>query len=126
MIRRDRERKRRRKQKSLLDFSRGFLSGSFNWVRHKVYPPAGERGRMGVGVSARLQHTPGIRRWDLRTENWVPICASNMGPESETNQSLLLSSLCYTWFPPVSVAVREACVLAVIEEALTSRPQTDI
>src|SRR5262249_54987009 len=76
MIRRDRERKRRRKQKSLLDFSRGFLSGSFNWVRHKVYPPAWERGRMGVGVFARLQHTPGIRQWDPRTENWVPTSAS--------------------------------------------------
>jgi len=31
---------------------------------------------MGVGVSARLQHTPGIRQWDPRTENWVPTCAS--------------------------------------------------
>src|SRR5215471_4660721 len=31
---------------------------------------------MGVGVFARLQHTPGIRQWDPRAENWVPICAS--------------------------------------------------
>jgi hypothetical protein len=31
---------------------------------------------MGVGVFARLQHTPGIRQWDPRTENWVPTCAS--------------------------------------------------
>jgi len=26
---------------------------------------------MGVGVFARLQHTPGIRQWDPRAENWV-------------------------------------------------------
>jgi hypothetical protein len=31
---------------------------------------------MGVGVFARLQHTPGIRQWDPRAENWVLICAS--------------------------------------------------
>jgi hypothetical protein len=31
---------------------------------------------MGGGVFARLQHTPGIRQWDPRTENWVPICPS--------------------------------------------------
>jgi hypothetical protein len=31
---------------------------------------------MGVGVFARLQHTSGIRQWDPRAENWVPICAS--------------------------------------------------
>jgi hypothetical protein len=31
---------------------------------------------MGVGVFARLQHTPGIRQWDPKAENWVPICAS--------------------------------------------------
>jgi hypothetical protein len=31
---------------------------------------------MGGGVFARLQHTAGIRQWDLKAENWVPICAS--------------------------------------------------
>jgi len=31
---------------------------------------------MGVGVFARLQHTAGIRQWNLKAENWVPICAS--------------------------------------------------
>jgi hypothetical protein len=31
---------------------------------------------MGVGLFARLQHTPGIRQWDPRAENWVPIYAS--------------------------------------------------
>jgi hypothetical protein len=31
---------------------------------------------MGVGVFARLQPTPGIRQWDPRAENWVPISAS--------------------------------------------------
>src|SRR5262249_28720554 len=51
-------------------------------------PPPVEGGRMGVGVFARLQHTPGIRQWDPRVENWVPICASNMGPESETGSGL--------------------------------------
>jgi len=39
---------------------------------------------MGVGVSARLQHTPGIRQWDPRAENWVPICASIWDRKSET------------------------------------------
>jgi hypothetical protein len=31
---------------------------------------------MGVGLFARLQHTPEIRQWDPKAENWVPICAS--------------------------------------------------
>ena len=48
---------------------------------------------MGVGVFARLQHTPGIRQWDPRAENWVPICVSNMGSESETGSRSL--SDCY-------------------------------
>jgi hypothetical protein len=41
---------------------------------------------MGVGVFARLQYNTRqeIRQWDPRAENRVPICASNMGPESET------------------------------------------
>src|SRR5262249_61311029 len=39
---------------------------------------------MGVRVSARLQHTPGIRQWDPRTENWVPMCDSIWDPDSET------------------------------------------
>src|SRR5262249_59336784 len=33
-----------------------------------VYPPAWERGRMGVGVFARFQHMPGIRQWDPREQ----------------------------------------------------------
>src|SRR5262252_10264102 len=53
-----------------------FRFGFLNWVRCKPVGPAGERGRMGVGVFARLQHTPGIRQWDPKAENWVPICAS--------------------------------------------------
>jgi hypothetical protein len=36
---------------------------------------------MGVGVFARLQHTPGIRQWDPEAENWVPICASIWDPD---------------------------------------------
>src|SRR5215813_12551369 len=71
------------KRKRKKNLSVGFFF-FFNWVRHKAPPPAGERGRMGVGVFARLQHTPGIRQWDPRAENWVPICASIWGPESET------------------------------------------
>jgi hypothetical protein len=43
---------------------------------------------MGVGVSARLQHTPGIRQWDPRAENWVLDLCLNMGPESETGSRL--------------------------------------
>ena len=39
---------------------------------------------MGVGVFARLQHTPGIRQWDPRAENWVPICASIWDQNPET------------------------------------------
>jgi len=39
---------------------------------------------MGVGVFARLQHTPGIRQWDPRAENWVLICASIWDPQSES------------------------------------------
>jgi hypothetical protein len=34
---------------------------------------------MGVGVFARLQHTPGIRQWDPESENWVPICVLQYG-----------------------------------------------
>ena len=39
---------------------------------------------MGVGVFARLQHTPGIRQWDPRAENWVLTCASIWDQNPET------------------------------------------
>ena len=32
-------------------------------------------------VFARLQHTPGIRQWDPKAENWVPIGASIWDPD---------------------------------------------
>src|SRR5262249_44124243 len=81
------------KTKVLLDFSRGFLSGSFNWVRHKVYPPAGERGRMGVGVSARLQHNARNPAMGPESLELGPDVCLNMGPESETGVPLSLRLL---------------------------------
>src|SRR5215813_5301785 len=59
-----------------------------NRVRCKPVGPAGERGRMGVGVFARLQPTPGIRQWDPRAENWVPICASIWDPDPRLGPAL--------------------------------------
>src|SRR5262249_57666277 len=52
------------------------------------WAPAGGRGRIAVGVSARLQHTPGIRQWDPRAENWVPICASIWDPDPRLGPAL--------------------------------------
>jgi hypothetical protein len=43
---------------------------------------------MGVGALARLQHTPGIRQWDPRTENWVAICASIWDPDPRLGPAL--------------------------------------
>jgi hypothetical protein len=43
---------------------------------------------MGVGVSACLQRPPGIRQWDPRAENWVPICASIWDPEPRLGPAL--------------------------------------
>src|SRR5262245_36615897 len=55
---------------------------------------------MGVGVFARLQHAPGIRQWDPRAENWVPICASiwdrypRLGPASPGGSYLEMGGVC--------------------------------
>ena|SRR6516164_9549378 len=54
---------------------------------------------MGVGVFARLQHTPGIRQWDPRADNRVPICASiwdqnlRLGPALSANSYLEMGSV---------------------------------
>src|SRR5215471_4373661 len=61
-----------------------FRFGFLNWVRCKPVGPRRKEGRMGVGVFARLQRTPGIRQWGPRAENWVPICASIWDQNPET------------------------------------------
>src|SRR5262249_44258254 len=75
---------RSRKNKGRKIFCWILLLSFFNWVRCKPVGPRRGEGRMGVGVFARLQHTPGIRQWDPRAENWVPMCVSIWGPGSET------------------------------------------
>src|SRR5262249_20713663 len=86
---------------------------------------------MGVGVFARLQHTPGIRQWDPRAENWVPICASNMGPESETEVPLSLRLLlemggvCYQPGRPIGGVGCDGPGLVTTGSCWARRCQTD-
>jgi hypothetical protein len=61
---------REREMQRKFDFYRGdFFHFSKSGPVQTGRPPAGRGGRMGVGVFARLQHTPGIRQWtrELRT-----------------------------------------------------------